>query len=90
MPAWRIEFDERAENDLAKLGRPLRRRIIERLDWFTENFVNLTPLPLGAEWKGFFKLRVGDWRIIYQINPEDKFIVVRYIDRRDKVYKHRK
>ncbi|MDP3762727.1 MAG: type II toxin-antitoxin system RelE/ParE family toxin [bacterium] len=89
MPRWRVEFRGKAEDDLVKLERPLRRRIIDRLEWLAENFEEITPLPLGGEWKGFFKFRAGDWRIIYTIESEEKIIAVRYIDNRDKIYKRK-
>ena len=65
MKRWRVEFQGRAEDDLARLDRTARRRIITGLYWLTENFDEVTPLSLGGEWKGFFKFRVGDWRTIY-------------------------
>ena len=85
-----MEFRGKAEDDLAKLERPLRRRIIERLEWLAENFEEITPLPLGREWKGFFKLRAGDWRIIYQVEHTERQILVHRIDRRDKIYRRRR
>ena len=38
----------------------------------------------------FYKLRVGDWRVIYKINWEERIIIVCCVDRRDKIYKKRK
>lgn len=66
---------------------PIRRRTYERLFWLAYHFDEITPLPLEATLKGFFKLRVGDWRIVYEVNDVDKEIVVHAIDRRDKIYK---
>ena len=85
-----MEFHGKAEDDLAKLERPLRRRIIDRLEWLAENFEEITPLSLGGEWKGFFKFRVGDWRIIYTLESEGKTIAVCYINNRDKIYKRKR
>ncbi len=87
MSKWRIEFKEEAEHDLAGLNTSVRQRVIQKLDWLKENFDYLVPLPLGSEWKGFFKLRVGDRRAIYEIKYNKETIVVHLIDRRDKIYK---
>ena len=57
--------------------------------WFTTNFQNITPLPLGGRWKGFFKLRVEDWRIIYEVSHDSRLVIVHAIDTRDKIYKRR-
>lgn len=90
MKKWDVEFSEGAEDDVAGMDSQLRRRIIERLGWLSENFENITPLPLGNVWRGFFKFRVGDWRIIYRIDTYKKLIMVDYIDRRDRIYKCRR
>jgi len=89
MSAWRFEFSQGAEKDLAVLDRALRRRTIDRLDWLATNFNRIIPLPLGGEFHGFYKLRVGDWRVVYEVDWSEHLISIYYIDRRDKVYKKR-
>ena len=90
MAKWAVEFGVGARQDLAGLDCSLRRRILDRLQWFSENFDYISPLPLSNEWRGFFKLRVGDWRVVYTFNTERKVIIVQYIDHRDKIYKKRR
>ena len=87
MKGWSIEFLPEAEKDLVKLDRESRRRIIDKLDWLLENFENIFPEVLTGEFKEFYKLRIGDWRVIYKINWSNNTIIVCYIDKRDKVYK---
>lgn len=87
MATWSLEFLTDAEKDLAKLDRTVRKRIIEKLVWLLQNSDNIVHLPLSGEFKNFYKLRVGDWRIIYTIDWKKLEVVVSYIDRRDKVYK---
>lgn len=89
MPSWDLRFEKAAEDDLASLDREIRRRIIDKLDWLVKNFNKIRPLPLGEPWKGLFKLRVGDWRIVYEIKFSEKLIRIHYIDRRDKIYKRK-
>ncbi|TSC83371.1 MAG: hypothetical protein G01um101417_668, partial [Parcubacteria group bacterium Gr01-1014_17] len=52
-----------------------------------QNFAHITPFPLGEPWKGFFKWRVGDWRVIYAVRDADRLVLIHHIGRRDKVYK---
>ena len=89
MKCWSLEFLVEAEKDLAKLDRDIRRRIIDKLNWLLENFENILPEVLTGEFREFYKLRIGDWRVMYKINWSNKTIIVCYIDRRDKVYKKR-
>lgn len=84
---WLLEFSVAAERDLSGLDRVVQRRIIDKLDWLLANCDLIVHLPLIGEFKEFYKLRVGDWRIIYRIDWKNNLIVVNYIDRRDKIYK---
>jgi len=89
MGRWRVEFSRQAEKDLAVLDISLRRRIVDKLDWLVINFDNITPLPLSESWGGFFKLRLGDWRVVYEIKHSKRLLLIHYIDRRDKIYKRK-
>ncbi|KKR08759.1 MAG: hypothetical protein UT37_C0027G0007 [Parcubacteria group bacterium GW2011_GWA2_39_18] len=89
MAGWTLEFSLEAEKDLVKLDRETRRRIIDKLDWLVTNFENILPSILTGEFREFYKLRAGDWRIMYKVNWHHRVIVVCYIDWRDKAYKKR-
>lgn len=87
MIKWSLEFTPEAKNDLSKLDKKLRGRVIEKLDWLQANFHNIIHSALGGEWQGYFKLRVGDWRIIYKVDWEKNLIIIYIIRHRSKVYK---
>lgn len=86
---WRFEITDTGKTDLDKLDAATRRRVLEKFVWFADNFQNIIPLPLGGRWRGFFKLRVGDWRIVYGVNHDTRRITVHAIDNRNKIYKRR-
>lgn len=87
MNNWSVKLTSDAKEDLDDLSNETRKRIIKKLNWFQSNFEEITPLPLSGEWQGFFKLRIGKWRVIYKKNKEKKVIIVFLIGKRDKVYK---
>lgn len=89
MKDWRLIFTQEAESDLKKLDSLIKKRVLEKIKWLRENFEKITPLPLGGKWRGFFKLRVGDWRIIYEMEISKKLITIHCIDHRSKIYKGR-
>ena len=84
---WLVKLTKGAKEDLDCLDKTVRRRIIEKLDWLGENFDEITPLSLSGEFKDFYKLRVGDWRLFYQVDWEKNVIFVVYIDHRSSAYK---
>lgn len=87
MGEWRFFITPEAEKNFEQLDAVVKKQIASKLDWFVNNFENVTPLPLSGLWKGFFKLRAGDWRIIYEIDNVEKLIVVHLIKNRNKIYK---
>ena len=87
MANWHVSFTLTAEDDLERLDNGLQKRVIEKLNWLQNNFNNIIPMALTGEWQGFFKLRISDWRIIYQVEWDRNLIIVYIIDRRDKIYK---
>ncbi|MDP2593402.1 MAG: type II toxin-antitoxin system RelE/ParE family toxin [bacterium] len=87
---WEIEFDTDAVKDLDNLPSAVKREIVKKIRWLRDNFDDTTPQSLGGEWRGFFKLRTGDYRIIYKIDWNRYLLTVSLIDHRSKVYKRRR
>lgn len=79
-----IEWNEDAIKDLAKLDKPVAQRILKKIDWLSDNFEKVTPEPLIGQFKGTFKLRIGDWRVVYTI--EGQTLVIQFIGHRRDIY----
>lgn len=87
MKAWSVEFAKTALKDLDSLDNKVRSRILDKIEWTSNNFDNAVHLPLTGQYRDFYKLRVGDWRVVYSIEWQSKKIIIQYIDHRNKVYK---
>ena len=83
----KVEWTEKAIADLGKLDRLITRRIIKKVTWFAKNFEKITPEPLSGGLKGMFKLRVGDWRVVYKVEGEKAQIC--FVGHRRDVYDSR-
>lgn len=86
--AWRIEFDEAAAKELAKLDRQVARRIVK----FLRERVTEDPRSVGEALKGstlgsFWKYRVGDYRIIASIEDGALRVLVVRVGNRREVYR---
>lgn len=84
---FQVEFTSGAEADLARLDKPIAQRVLRKLRWLAENFEAVTPETLTGEWQGVFKLRVGDYRVLYTRDSEKQKIVVHFVRHRREVYK---
>lgn len=80
---YRVFDKPAAERDLAKLPRDVLRRVSDRISRLAEN-----PRPPGSEkLKGeedLYRIRVGDYRVLYEIDDEARAVwVARVRHRRD-------
>ncbi len=84
---WCLEITRVADEDLGRLDAHVRRRVLAKIVWLRDHVDRIVPQPLSGAYRSFFKLRVGGWRIVYQIEAAQQIVTVHLIDRRDTVYK---
>lgn len=82
-----VEFRPQAITDLERLDRVIAQRILDKIKWLTQNLDSITPQALSGDMKGFFKLRVGDYRVIYSINLSAAIITIHLIGHRREIYR---
>ncbi|MGH7801177.1 MAG: type II toxin-antitoxin system RelE family toxin [Thermodesulfobacteriota bacterium] len=81
----KVEWTKEAVEDLQRLDKPIAKRILNKISWFSQHFDNITPEPLSGELAGTYKLRICGWRVVYTIEKE--VIVIQAIGHRKEVYK---
>jgi mRNA interferase RelE/StbE len=84
--AYAVDLKPAAARDLRKLPQDVRRRIVLRIDALVAD-----PTLAGAEaLKGepdCFRLRVGEYRILYQIERKAHAVLIARIRHRSEVYR---
>ncbi len=81
-------FKASALKDLRKLPRPVRRKILHKLDFFcaSEN-----PLTFAKAMKddrfGQYRFRIGDYRVIFDADTKTKDLVVLAVGHRKEIYR---
>jgi mRNA interferase RelE/StbE len=81
----KVEWTRDAIEDLQNLDKPIAKRILNKITWLSQHFDNITPENLSRDLVGTYKLRVGDWRVIYTI--EIDVIVIQAVGHRKNIYK---
>ena len=80
-----IKISQRAVRELNKLPEPIFSKIGAAIENLAKN-----PFPLGAKrlvsWPGF-RIRVGDYRILYEVDTKKKLIIVYRVGQRKDVYR---
>ncbi|HTW92192.1 MAG TPA: type II toxin-antitoxin system RelE/ParE family toxin [bacterium] len=87
--AFRARLLDAAARDLARLDRPEARRIVQRINWLASNLGTIRPEALGGDLAGLYKLRVGDYRVIYELLDGDQILLVHVIGHRREIYRRR-
>jgi mRNA interferase RelE/StbE len=64
---YQIRILEAATRDLTKLDAAIARRIVNRMRRLAENLDEIKPEALTGNLAGFYKSRVGDYRVVYEI-----------------------
>lgn len=86
---YRVRFLDTASKQLAVLDKPVARRIVERVQWLAENLADANLEALTGDFEGLFKLRVGDYRVVYEPIHDEQLIIVHAIGHRREIYRRR-
>lgn len=83
---WTIEYTLSALKELKKLPKDVRRRIYNKID---ESLLKnpYAGEPLEGRLEGFFKFRVGDYRVIYELKKERIVILILRVAHRKDAYR---
>ena len=90
MSKWKAHFTLGALKQLQGLDKEVRIRLVSKLEWTAEHFDSVSLETLKADFSGFYKLRVGDYRAVYDIDWKTSNIIVVEVGHRSKIYRKRR
>lgn len=83
---YEILLENRAEKDLRKLPRDIYRRVVHTIDGLAQN-----PRPHGSRKlvgsESDWRVRVGDYRVVYEILDSQRLVRIMYVRHRKDAYK---
>jgi len=86
MASYNIIFKPSVEKDLRSLARPMVVRVFERIEALRDDPFPRRSLKLaGAE--ELYRIRVGDYRVIYTVDKGNRQILVHYVRHRRDAYR---
>ena len=65
---YKLDFSLQGKAAFKSLDKETAQRVLDKLKWLTRNIGSIAPLPLKGNLAGLYKLKVGDWRVIYEVN----------------------
>ncbi|MDE2696027.1 MAG: type II toxin-antitoxin system RelE/ParE family toxin [Chloroflexota bacterium] len=82
----KLEFARQANREFDRLAVSIQRRLRPRIDQLSED-----PLPSGAlklsGHESYYRIRVGDYRVIYEIDHEQGIVIVVSVQHRSRAYR---
>ncbi len=85
MNPFELMLDKRVFKDLAHLPNELQNRILERLESLTQDPFAHGTIKLKGETA--YRVRVGDYRIVFDVDTTTRAITVLAVDHRSSIYK---
>ncbi|MCH7886936.1 MAG: type II toxin-antitoxin system RelE/ParE family toxin [Candidatus Marinimicrobia bacterium] len=86
MVSFEILWKRSTEHDLRKLPQKQVNRILKAVEPLNKN-----PFPTGCrklrDSESFYRIRVGDYRVVYNIDKKRKMITIYYIRHRKDAYR---
>ncbi|WP_204305172.1 type II toxin-antitoxin system RelE family toxin [Desulfurobacterium thermolithotrophum] len=83
---YKVLYHHKIPEDLREISSETKKRIKSAIENKLMTFPEKYGIPLRKNLKGFWKLRVGDYRIVFKINRAEKEIYILAILHRRKVY----
>ena len=84
---YAIEFAPRLERQLDIIPKEIKKLIFERIDKLKTNPRPENVEPLQGSEKGLFRIRQGDYRIVYSIQDKKLLVLIVRVVHRKEVYK---
>jgi len=82
---WAVFYHPSVENDMKSVGPSVARRIMGTIDTKLTKAPLDFGIPLSGNLTNFRKLRIGDYRVVYQVHKNEVMVFVLAVGpRRDK------
>jgi len=86
MEPYQVNFQSSVEKDLRKLSSENCDRLLTRIEELANDPLPVQSIRLkGTE--GLYRVRVGDYRIIYEVDLSAKSLLIHYVRHRREVYR---
>jgi mRNA interferase RelE/StbE len=85
MQTYQLEIDKRVQKDLESLSTEIQDRVLERLESLTAN--PFAPGTIKLKGEDLYRVRVGDYRIIFDVDTKARVVIVLAIAHRSQAYR---
>lgn len=85
---YEIRLSRKAQQVYEKADKPLARKLNRCFDQLTQNpHTHPNIKRLRGELSGYFRYRVGDWRVVYEVHEDQVIVIIVMIAHRRTIYR---
>lgn len=84
---WRVEITRPAERDIRRLDRPVRERILTAIEVLAGDPPAGDTKRMSGITQPQWRLRIGDWRVRFNRDPETRTILILRVLPRGRAYR---
>ena len=84
---YSLEYTNTADNDLSRLDARVAQRVHDAVVRLVENAEAMRHTALTGRYNGQFRLRVGDYRVLYRLDRGRRLITVVRVEHRSEAYR---
>lgn len=81
-----VDFSREAMRSLSRLHKQVAQQVLDRINWLSIHIERVSHKSLTGHLRGAFKLRVGDYRVVYELQHKTHRLIIRLIAHRSEVY----
>lgn len=89
MDSYEISWKKSAVSDLRRIGKQFINRIIRAIEALETNPYGINSKKLKAT-EHIYRLRIGEYRVIYQVDTSAKAIIIYHVRHRKDIYRFMK
>jgi mRNA interferase RelE/StbE len=89
MAAYRVEFKKSARKEFDRLPRRIQEKVVEALRFLSESpFSDLLNIKKIKGEESLYRIRIGDYRLVYEVQAVVLLVIVIKIGHRREVYRN--
>ena len=86
---YKIATTPTFEKDLKSLSKEIAIRIIEKIEWLSQHpgLLRFQLKHLPKDLRNLQKYRIGDWRVLFWVNHNQKVLTLYAVEHRRQIYR---
>ena len=82
----KIKFSKKSVSFIKKCEKELKKRLLEKIESLQSNPFPSDSKRIMNQKDKIFRIRIGDYRVLYEVLPEKEIILIADINKRSKIY----